>query len=630
MPFFDDSHVTDVGLEGSAGPVTGAWDFFKQSVEQQFRVDSQQALQEEVRNRWLENLQTFNSQAGTNYEEPFTLNAYTKYMDNIAGEEPGWFDDFDLETKAGVKRLEEADLAIQQAGGKSFSDIVQEVYAMQRETEETTGRMAAQAGTGATIAGFAGAAIGSFSTRDPINVISLPIGGGGRTIATRIASEMAVGGAAVAATDVLAVQPNRARAGLPERSLAFDVAAGAIGAGVIRGGLEGVGAAVRRFRPNGVTIDLDFEDAQLREMLGQADTPRSRAGVAVLDDTIALERANPYGDGPTADARFYAELNEMQKSLGGAPMTAVARVLPPIPIEVVDNALDFKLVKEQSPAVWARLEEAKAKVVGLRTERQALPPRKFQGETLARAEQLPYEEPRIFRTDFEDGSYNLDVAVGKFPDPVMATINVRNGIAEIDIAGTGPGQLGIGNLSRYMKEIQEKYPDIKEFRGDRATGARQELSTDDPRRVQKLNLALRQERRSANLEYKAAYDAVVREADTIRRVEALTRGVQQRDAVDLLGTASAGRPWVGPSMRHDVVEARVAKIAEMEEAIPARADHIAKAVPDGDGMVDIGAGKLVPADMRIPFDDGEMTVQEILDDFVEDDLLDEAMRTCMI
>lgn len=613
MPFFDDSHVTDVGLQGSAGPTVGAWDYFTQSVEQQFRVDSQQALQEEIRNRWLENLETFATQGGQRFEEPPTLTAYTRYLDNIEGKEPGWFDDFDLETKAGVKRLEEADLAIRQSGGKSFSEVVQEVYAMQRETEERTASMGERAGVGATVAGFAGATVGSFSTRDPLNVISLPIGGGGRTIATRIALEMAVGGAVVAATDVVAVMPNRARAGLPERSLLYDVAAGAIGAGVIRGGFEGIAAGSRAFRANGVKIDLDFEDAQLREMLGQVDSPRSRAGESILDDTVALERANPYGEGPTADARFYAELNEMQRSLGGEPMTAVARVLPPIPIEVVDNALDFKLVKEQAPAVWARLEEAQARVTALERTAEATP-----GSAVSPSGRFA----EINRDEF--GNIFIEYRPEGSDIPIPIKMGIDDGVAEIavDQFSTLSNRLGPAKVREAMTDLMQMYPEIESFGGFRRSGA-------GVGRVQEIP-SKRLLRQQANRQYQAAYAAVEREAASIRKVEALMRGTQQREAVDLLGTASAGRPWVGPSMRHDVVEARVAKIDEAAEAIPDRADFIAKQVPDDEGLVDIGLGKKVPASMRIPFDDGEMTIQEILDDFIEDDLLDEAMRTCLI
>lgn len=708
MSFFDDSHVTDVGLEGYGGPATGAWDFFKQSVEEQFRVNSQQALHEEIRNRWLENLELYQSRTGRVLEQPDSemSDGYLRYLDQIEGKESSWLDQFDLAAKAGAKRLELADLTIRQLGDpniKSFSDIVQEVYAMQRETEETSARMAARAGVGATVAGFAGSAIGSFSPRDPINLATLPIGGGGRTIATRIATEMLVGGAVTAATDVVAVLPNRERAGLEERSLLFDVAAGAVGAGVLRGAFEGISAGVRALPATQRRAAIrELEETQfnqrdiaLRAMLETLpQSPRARAGLALLDDAQALEKANPYGDGPTAEARFYAELRAVGEALSGKSMTAVAQLLPPIPSHYIDKAVDFKIVKEQSPAVWAKLEEAQSRLVlskdpekilfihggskfdeidpsrfgsgepgGIRplgnglygyvvksTDREgmlaAISGARHYAEKYGRGEKAV----QIFEADTAssqvrfNGPVEEGIPKAEVPEAEQAWLDA---FGEADKLPRGPERTEAFTRAEEMRAAAEQ-TNIQ-FKLERLPGGLLEAAALDPSKMTLLrgfdlnntddliaDAFYRQEltkaeRRKLNTEYKKAYDAVAREAEKLNRIEALRTGKQQAEAVDLLGYPTAKKPFLGPIMRHDIANSRIEEISRVNEQIPERVDHIARAEVDEEtGLVDIGLKSPIPKDFKVPFDDGDLTVEQVLNDFVDDDLLDEAMRSCLL
>lgn len=610
MSFFDNSHVTDVQWEGYNGPAPSFLDQIKQGWEQQFRVDSQQGLQQEIDNLWRENLELLGERTGQRFTPPDRISSYTSYHDKINGvsEEQGsmWFRSLGeapefIEPE--WKRIEDAEAAIRNLGDpsiKTFEQIVQEVFALQQETEERSGRMAQAGGAGGTVGQFIGAAGGSFTGRDPLNLGTLPIGGVGRTIATRIATEMAVGGAVVAATEVGFVQENRARAGLPERSLAFDVAAGAVGAGVFRGLFEGAGAAYRGLPSTqraAAIRELEQAEFNQRDIALQAlletmpQSPRARAGLSLLDDAQALEAANPYGSGPTAEARFYAELQETARALGGQTMTAVARVLPPIPSEYIDKAIDFKIVKEQAPEIWAQLEAAQTRLADL-NEGISTATARIEDATIVDAVRLVDE----------DAAAQLEALAVRVndeasPEPVRAAAEIE---AQAIINRVGPERIE----QALSGSEQRTRRDIRQMRSQRA---------------------------KANQQYQAAYKAVEAEAEKLNRIQAVLSGKQQADSVDLLGYPTAQKPFIGPLTRHDAVGARVAHINEANEQIADRAEHVAKAVVDEEtGLVDIGLKTPIPKDFRVPFDDGEMTVEKILDDFVEDDLLDEAMRTCLI
>jgi hypothetical protein len=600
VSFFDDSHVTDVGLEGSAGPTVGVWDMLTQQTEQQFRVDSQQALQQEIDNRWRDNLRMLEDRHGQRFDAPDLIRSYTSYHDNLNGAAEESSSMFfrsleDMNPDQEWKRIEAADAAIQTLADpeiKSFQDVVQEVYAMQRALEEETSSMASRAGTAATVGGFVGAMAGSFTGRDPLNLGTLPFGGGGRTIAMRVATEMGVAGAVTAATEAAFVQPNRERAGLPERSLAFDVAAAMVGAGVLRGGFEGIGAGVRRLREGQVTIDTDFADDQLRQMFeNNVNSPRARAGAAILDDTLAFEKANPYGAGPTAEARFQAELQQTFDALNGAPSTAVARVLPPLPTEMVERAADFQIVKEQSPEVWTKLETAQASV-----------------------------------RELED---TINTAIDTLQNPsIVEAVRLvdQDAAAQLEVLSARVNDETLPEPERVAADL-EAQAIIQRVNPERVEKA---YSGFEQRTRQTVRRA-RAQRANANRQYQAAYKAVEAEATKLNHAKAVITGQQQREAVDLLGYPTTRKPFVGPVMRHDIVEARTEQINLANERVAEQSDRIAKAEIDEEtGLVDIGLKTPISKDFRIPFDDGDMTVDQILIDFADDDLLDEAMRTCLI
>lgn len=634
MSFFDDSHVTDVGMEGSAGPGVDAGDMVSQGYRQQYRVDSALALEKELEDRWLESLRALEQSSGRSYNQPVDPRTYKGYAELLTdtpstvltqGRMPR--ETFDAQMTM-MREADNAIIALENPEVKSFQQILEEVVRMQHEVEGDTASMSERTGVFGTIGSFIGAIGGSFSERDPLNVLSIGAGGGGRTIAMRVAAEMGIAGTITAATEVSQVQPNREFAGLPKRSLLTDVLFAATGAGVIRGGIEGIGAGIRAARMRN-PVELDFEDAQLRQMFeSNAQSPRARAGEVALDDIQFVEQNNPYGFGDTANARFLAELQDVQRVLGGAPDTAIARALPPVPFEAIEKAADFQIVKEQAPKVWARLEEAQAAVRAVNEPRPVL------------ADDGPALSPTgLFR---EGQRHNNEVfleyqrSVKEAPIPIHMKIS-DDGIAEISVDQFSAlsNRIGPVKIREAMDDLMEMYHEIRSFEGFRNSGA-------SPGRTQKVKAT----RRVANAQYREAFAAAEAEAARINRVQAALRGEQQADALDLLGNAMGGRTFVGSALTHSAVERSMARVAELAETQDARAVALFKEREDfgeavegetkplayeiDDGRIDIGLAEPVDPTFRLLTEDGDFSVREIMDDLTEDERLDEAMRTCLI
>lgn len=147
-------------------------------------------------------------------------------------------------------------------------------------------------GAASVAAQFVGGMAGSFA--DPINVYTLPLGGGGKTIAMRILSE----GLVNAGVEALQAADNRqAHARLGEeyglRDAAMDVAMAGAGAAVIRGGMEGGAVGARKL------AELVPQDLRLARAFGKAvpddlRTPEQAAALHVLNRAEEVETSSPF------------------------------------------------------------------------------------------------------------------------------------------------------------------------------------------------------------------------------------------------------------------------------------------------------------------------------------------------
>lgn len=546
--FFDDSHVTDVGLQGSTGPSVSLWELAEQTVRQQFRVDSQRALDEELRTRWYESLIALRT-AGQNFNAPVNPMMYRDYaryvregtpvtMPTTEGTGYGARINYDRQQPhPEFEEMRRANEAIRQLNNpdiKTFEQILEEVSQMQRETEERTASMSERAGPFGILAELAGGIVGSFTPRDPLNVVTAPIGAG-RTIMTRVGTDMLVAAGVVTATEFGDVQPNRELAQLPERSPFFNIAVATIGAGAIRGGLEGAGYGVRRLRERFAPEEVDFtlNDSLLRQMFEQRpESPTARAGLQALDDATFIERNNPYGDGQAAQARFLAELQQVQRAMNGEPMTAIARVLPPVPFEFIQKAADFEIVREQRPLVYARMEQAQQRVEDL--TRQVERAAEQKGPDLIEAVRLVDQE-----------------AAGQL-EQLSVRVNDET----------------LPEATRVVADI-EAQAIINRVGVERVTKAADAFDAERKFRVRNL----RATRRAANREYRKAHQAVETEAARLREKEARIEATEQGKAANIFAVGLEGRSFNLPILKHDYV----AELVERINAIGDKLDEITAA-----------------------------------------------------
>lgn len=615
MSFFDDSHVTDVGLRGSAGPSVGLGEMVAQSFRQQYRVDSARALDEELRNRWLESLRAAQIRDQVNIApDPLGRNpsldpddpwAYRAFAQHVSGQPVDTFDPnktlVNYDPTARIKGMIDANEKIKALNNpniKSFEQILEEVSQMQHEVEGETASMYERTGRGGFVASLLGAMAGSFTTRDPLNLITAPIGAG-RTAVMRIATDMGVAGAVTGYTELSEVAPARRIAGLPERDPLLNIAAATLGAGVIRGGIEGIGYGVRSLRTE--SIDFDLRDSQLAQMFeANSDKPSARAGASILDDVKFVERNNPYGEGHQANVRFLAELQSVQRAMNGEPMTAVARVLPPMPFEYIEKQANFAIVKEQRPWLYRNMEVAQERLQDL--TRQIDEVASPQPISLVEAVRLVDEKAA---SQLEQLSARVNDEA--LPEPVRAAADIQ-GQALIQ-------KVGIEKINKAVDDLEI------------------------PKRYKARSL--RASRRAANREYRAAYRAVEAEAGRIREQQARVEAAQQRETSVIL--ASEGLPFTGPILRYDTVEALTDRINKFNDNLDERsaARFVRETLGEGENKVEvevwekeggIDIGLRDPVDPKFTFmtDEGEMTVAQAMRDLQDDTDLVEAIKGCAI
>lgn len=598
MSFFDDTHVTQAGLRGSLGPSVGVWDMVQQGFQQQYHVDSAMGLQAELGNRWAESLSALRAN-GQNFDTPTDSRAYLRFAEFTRGGAPVTAADNNpqdvhygnphLSTEfEDMRRANEAIRQLNNPQIKTFEQILAEVSSMQQGVEEQTASMSERTGMMGSVGGMLGAMAGSFTFRDPLNIVTAPIGFG-RTVAMRIATDMVVNAGVTAVTDVGQVNPNRELVGLPDRNPVYDIAASALGAGLIRGGIEGLGAGFRGLGARaGGDINFDFRDAQLQRMFAANEhSPTARAASSILDDTIVFEHSNPYGEGQVAGYRWQAELEGTARALNGEPETHLE--LPPLPSEQIDRALSFQSVKETAPELWNELEVARTRLNELDSSITTASSREL---TIPDAVRL-VDRKAAGRLDKLEAVVN-DSTVSE-PVRAAADMEARSIVTRV-------GQ------DKIMKAVEVADTKAKfEVRGLRAS------------------------RKAANKAYREAYQNVEREAVRLEHAEVAKRSIAQTQSIDVLGPAVISEPMTGPLTRFDFVEAHAGKVDAADAAIPTKADAVNDLeINPETNTVDIGTKTPVSADFKVPFEEGELSVREVLDDLAEDQRLEEAVKGCAV
>lgn len=587
MPFFTLDHTA--GADFTSGRSTGLRENIRQAFEQQFRVDSAFALEAEIFDNLHERIKELEGINGQTYARPM----FSSIMD--LAEDPQRIEPNDRGAPSvrNFNELRRIDNDLVAAGLPSFSTIVQEVVKMQQEVEARTADIAERATTGGVIGQFIGGAAGSFTARDPLNLFTLPFGGVGRNAATRIASEMGLAAGIETVNQAVFVQPNRDFADLPDQSGVQNVAFAALGAGVFQGAGELVGAALARRRLRNYEREQTAFNQRVESYLQvRSNVPRARAALQLIEFDNAVKEASPYGITDAGLRRFEAELTEISNIFNGQTSTAIARVLPPVPHDFLEKAADFDIMREQRPDLFAKLdaaqEELKRANALVTNAEEAIP---SIGDAVARIDEETGDLIRSLESDYDNpGITNAQ----------RADIERRiNTIVE---------SLGEANVQRVMDEI-----DIQE----------------------KLQLKqLRKSRRAANQRYKDAYNAIEKERAAFKKQQAFLTGKQEEQAVDLLGYAIGGGaqkqvPLIGPRMSTQMLDQQsgfITRTAETKEEQLNRMTVIADSE-----MLDIGLDEPVDGNMVYLTPEGNtITFRQALDDIIEDQKLDEAVRSCAL
>ncbi len=475
-------------LEGSAGRSSGFLAGVSAGYDQQYRVDSAYSLEAEVHGRWLDSLSKLERSTGQKYDMPMDYSSLNNYVRATQGEDPsGWAQQITLQGLDPTEALRarepfnKANDIIKQLGDpniRSMEDIVKQVVQERMSVEQRNANVSDTGGFMAGLGQFVGAVGGSFSERDPLLLGTLGFGGFGKTVAARIATEMGAIGAVEAVQQYGAVEPTRALLGEEPGSPLLNVGLAMAGAGLLRGGVEGLGKFVdnRRLSPQLDELELTNEMRLAFEAMPQS--PSARAGLHLLDAQADFTKANPYGQSEPATRRFIAELEDVQRVMSGTE-TAVGRFLPEMPIDTQKLDADSLIVQAERPEIYTRLTEAQTRLAEiderinkanegpeLLTDANGIPVKAFHG-TATEFEGLPDpamnripQGMTVYGFDAEVASrYAKEGAQGTGRDAVRVfPVNIKKeGIADF----RNPEDLAKARqwYAEQANELAEKYPD---------------------------------------------------------------------------------------------------------------------------------------------------------------------------
>lgn len=134
------------------------------------------------------------------------------------------------------------------AGIKSYREMFDGVKQSAQDAEKRWS--GAQTTTLGSVGGFLGGAVASLDPRtDPYNFATLPLAGGGASVAGRIAAQAGIQGATEAVNQFSGVQDNRKLLGLKDESAAGSIAASAVGGALFQGAGEGLAAGAKKLFP---------------------------------------------------------------------------------------------------------------------------------------------------------------------------------------------------------------------------------------------------------------------------------------------------------------------------------------------------------------------------------------------
>lgn len=270
-----------------------------------------------------------------------TLNSYYKIARTIVDKE-------DNDALADFAAHDAKTIEENSKGGyqvRTLSDIYGDVKKKAEETER-------RSNLAWTIPGYAGGIIGGLAgsldpRTDPLNFATLPVGGVGKSVATRIATQAGGQGAIETLNQITGVQENRRLLGLDYGvgNAALSIAGATAGGALVQGGAETIVAGVRRFRTGKWFVDTPKDRAPPAPVEPPVEAPAAPPPRAAADVPPPGPERSPLWDSiigrPRAEADLTAVHNQLSDWGGKRPFELDAPSTD-TRIPGAEPSLDFK------------------------------------------------------------------------------------------------------------------------------------------------------------------------------------------------------------------------------------------------------------------------------------------------
>lgn len=320
MTFFAPRALSTADMPTTRGGDTGFGQNYRADLESARRMDAHYALEYEYREALARNrreVTRLTGQAPPEREgDTISLAPYLQRARAYEGEGT---------LSPELAQEDEAYAALKQKNARVQTP--REVFNRLQQQLQAVEARAADIGSRATlsgmIGGFAGAVVGAFSERDPVNVATLGLGGFGKTLAVRVLSEAGVNSAVEAINQFTGVTENRRLLGLEtstEQAL-LNVAAAGVGAGLLRGGGELGASAVKSIGKKAVELSKLLPSELLQQLraspaMKERPAPSVRATETALErEAVFEERAKPVGDAIAEQAKHSTAMEAATRAL---------------------------------------------------------------------------------------------------------------------------------------------------------------------------------------------------------------------------------------------------------------------------------------------------------------------------
>ncbi len=520
--------------------------------------------------------------------------------------------------------------------------IWKDVRQSAQDAEKRAAQVGERAGLVGQIAGFAGGVVGSFTYRDPVNLATLGIGGVGKTLAARLATEAGAQSVIEGINQFTGVAENRQLLGLDqslERSLQ-SVAFAAVGGAGLRGLAEGLPMGLRaiesKFLPNRVAAReiLNAVNTRAFDVSGRSvmpdvirsmdpGNPSTRAAQRALVDDAAIAGGNPFGDTP--EGRSYH-----REAMAAVASDVQLEIRTGEPVNRGDGLLDPVVPSERGAIA--------------RNPAKSFP----NGE----ARYIEYDGQTFVRTtDFtvDLGRINGE-AIGRQEGPIRlprgeADPETGAGYGEAHIEARHGDEFrlaGYRDAADFVSQVSANYNQIYRGRSGGLLLVRKNGLSD---------VAVVQLRPGNTRDFYEVQTAAIYRNEFFKNKEKLwekpgpeTQSLstpvlhpdgQSKGMITSAGTDFNDRPRLPGVPRIDVPAQRAAVERVYRDVVRSTDSEIGRIKASIDleaGTIDIGTGQPIPLDTTIVLDEAEgaITIRALLADFDDDEALIQAMKVCAL